>query len=178
MKGKIIKPKEKQQKNLIGSILLLILGIVLVTNSNIVVIIAFQIIGIIIILYGVFKLYQYLNLKKQFKIEDNDKLTYAILSIAIGLLIILLASIIEVGLRFILGFYLILTGLSKLTIALEIKDMKQQMARTNLIGGILFLVLGIYTIFVANTALIIIGILFIITAIVDFINYFTNQKKG
>lgn len=169
------KTKENRKKGLFGSILLLLLGIILITNSNSIVTFAFQIIGAIVITYGIFQIIKYLNLKKQFKIEDSETLMSGIIKITIGLLIILLASILEVGLRYILGIYLIMNGINKLWIASSLSERKSKFFINNIVNGSIFILLGLYTILIANAALVFVGILLIISAIFDIFSY--SQKK-
>ncbi len=174
MKEKLIKPKNKQKTNSINSIILLILGIILATNSNKIITLGFQLIGICIITFGIYKIIKYINLKKQFKIEDSETMISGIITITVGILIVVLASILEIGLRYIIGFYLILNALGKIMIAKTILDHKNPIFISNTIASIILLILGLYTIFVANAALIIVGIFLIISSLVDL---FTNLKK-
>lgn len=175
----LITPKDKQKstKGLIESIILLILGIVLVTNSNSIVTITFQIIGALTIVIGIYRIMRYMNLKKQFKTEDTESLTSGIIIIAVGLLIILLASILEVGLRYIIGIYLIWSGINKTIIASTLKNYDQKLFTIRMITGIIYITLGLYTILIANAALIIIGILLIISSLFDIIACLKNKKK-
>lgn len=175
MKGKIIKPQKNSNK-LISSILLLILGIILITNSNQIVTIAFQIIGIIIIIYGLYRIFHYISLKKQFKMEDNDSLITGIISITIGILLILLASIIEVGLRYLIGFFLILNGLNKIVTYLNFQTKTSYLLLGNLFIGIILILFGLYTIFIANAALIIVGIILTFSAIWDIVLIIQKKK--
>lgn len=176
MKEKLIVPNSKEKRGFLESIILLILGVVLVTNSSSIVTLTFQIIGAFIIAYGIYKILRYISLKKQFKIEETETLTTGIITTAIGLILILVASILEVGLRYILGFYLILNGLSKVSIALQIKDSQSKIFISNLTAGIIFILIGLYTIFVANAALILIGIILIVSSIYDIIIYIKNKR--
>lgn len=175
MKTVLITPKEKQKKGLIESIILLVLGIILVTNSNSIVTMAFQIIGILIILFGIYRILGYFKLKKQFNQIDSEALISGILIITTGIIILLLASILEVGLRYIIGIYLLGNGISKLLIATHLKEISKQLFITRMITGIIYIILGLYTILIANAALVIIGILLIISSSFDIITYF--QKK-
>lgn len=174
MKGKIIKPNEANKKEIVQTIILLILGIILVTNSNQIVTIAFQIIGALIITFGVYKIIRYISLKNQFKMEDTEMLTAGIITIAIGLILILIASVIEIGLRYLIGIYLIMNGISKLMISTNIS---MNNTKSNMIAAIIYIGLGLYTIFIANAAFVIIGILLIISSLFDIVTYFTNKKR-
>lgn len=174
MKGKIIKPNEKKKKGIIESIILLILGIVLVTNSNQIVTMIFQIIGVVIILYGIYKLFHYISLKKQFKMEDSETLITCIIAITIGLLMILLASVLEVGLRYLIGFYLVLNGISKLILYLHLTNHNNKLLYGNIAISSIYILLGLYTIFIANAAFVVVGILLIISSIFDLLNNIKN----
>lgn len=175
MKGKIIVPNQTQNYNWISILASFIIGIILVTNSNGIVTIAFQIIGAFIALFGIFRLIQFFNIKKQFKTEDNNALISGIIGITIGLLIVLLASVIEVGLRYVLGLFLILNGLNKLGFALTYKNTNKKKYITSITESIILILFGLYTIFFANAALIIIGILLILSAIIDIFSIITNK---
>lgn len=175
MKGKIIIPTQNKNYNLVSCIVSFIIGIVLVTNSNSIVTIAFQLIGAIILLYGIYNLIQFFNIRKQFKTEDNNALMSGIISITIGLLIILLAGVLEIGLRYIIGLFLIINGVSKLNIALILKKENNKNFITSLIVSIILIIFGLHTIFVANAALIIIGILLILSAVFDLIKYVSKK---
>lgn len=177
MKAKLIKPNSQNSKNIIQSIILLILGIILITNSNQIVTVTFQIIGALIIAFGIYKIFRYISLKNQFKIEDTEALTTGIITIAIGLMLILLASIIDIGLRYLLGIYLILNGFNKLIMTRNIKDISIKLGKSNIIMAVIYILLGLYTIFVANVAFVIIGILLIISSSFDIITYLQIKKR-
>ena len=177
MKEKLIKPNDKNKKGMIQSVILLILGIILVTNSNQIVTIAFQIIGAFIIAFGVYKIIRYISIKNQFKIEDANLLTTGIITIAVGLILILIASIIEIGLRYLLGIYLILNGISKMMLITNIKDVSNNITKSNIIASAIYILLGLYTIFIANAAFVIIGILLIISSSFDIITYLDIKKR-
>lgn len=175
MHTEIIKPNEKKNYNLITTIILLVLGLVLITNSNTFVTIAFEIVGAFIILFGLYRTFRYMSLKKQFKVEDNDALISGIISITVGLLIILLAGVLEVGLRYIIGFYLLFSGINKISLGLRIKDIQKKLSITYFIEGGILGIIGLYTILFANAALIIVGILMVLSSIFDLISYFKNK---
>ena len=63
MKGKIIIPNQTKNTKVIASLITLVLGIILVTNSNQIVTITFQIIGGFIILFGIYHFLKYFKIK-------------------------------------------------------------------------------------------------------------------
>ena len=64
MKVTVIKD-EPQKNNIISSIFLLILGIILTFNSKSLIVFIFNICGLLIFLYGIYKMYHYYALKKK-----------------------------------------------------------------------------------------------------------------
>ncbi len=176
MKGKIITNQENQKKSILLSIIILLIGIVLVTNSNQIVIIGFQCIGACILLFGIYELIRFFTIKKQLKTEIQSLLLNGVMCSIIGLLTILGASILELGLRYIIGFYLILSGVNKIGNAFLWRKDSSNIFYIYLIEGLILTGFGLYTVFYANAALMLIGVLLIISSIFDFITYFKVKK--
>lgn len=168
MKTEIIKPKKqkKDNSNLVTPIIYLIIGIILAFKSNEAIQLLFYIIGILIIVYGVKSLVDYYKNKSivQFK---NVNLSIAVISIILGVLIILLSETLEVSIRYLLGFFLIYMGISRLLTSISFNDYKNW----STVSNILLIILGIYSIFISNAILVFIGWLLIINAIILFIDY-------
>lgn len=168
MKTEIIKPKKpkKDNSNLVTPIIYLIIGIILAFKSNEAIQLLFYIIGILIIVYGVKSLVDYYKNKSivQFK---NVNLSIAVISIILGVLIILLSETLEVSIRYLLGFFLIYMGISRLLTSISFNDYKNWTTVSN----VLLIILGIYSIFISNAILVFIGWLLIINAVILFIDY-------
>lgn len=171
IKPKKVKEKEAKKLEILGPLLMLIVGIILFTNSSKAVIFVFYCIGILIILFGTYHLISYYRLKKEVKIEDNQKLVLGSSSIFIGIVTILLASAIETFLRFILGAILIINGIQKTILSLN------QRNYIVLTEGILFIGIGLYTILAENIVFQIVGVLLIVSSVIDFVNFVKMQKN-
>ena len=183
-KVELIKPKSKKQekneqdlknsfnknKKLISPILMGIVGFIFLTNSNTIIIYACYILGAIIAGFGIYNIIKYIQLKNQLKIEDSVKLNTGIISIAIGLLVILLSSVIETFLNIIIGAWLIITGVTKLIGISELYSIDKKTANLNIIEAIIVIAMGLYSIFFQNIVLTIIGIWMIIGAGIDLYN--------
>lgn len=178
-KTTLIKPKktkknkkDEENKNLkiLGPILLLILGIILLTNSSKAVIIVFYCIGAIFILVGLYNLLLYYKTKKELNIEDNNKLVLGSTTLFIGIMVLLLSGAIETFLRFIIGIILIYNGLKNVIISLRNRNY------ITLIIGIVLIGMGLYTILAENIIFQIIGALLIISSIVEFIGLLSTKK--
>ena len=183
-KVELIKPKSKKQekkeqdlkdsfnknKKFISPVLMGIVGFIFLTNSNTIIIYACYILGAIIAGFGIYNIIKYIQLKNQLKIEDSVKLNTGIISIAIGLLVILLSSVIETFLNIIIGTWLIITGITKLIGISELYSVDKKTANLNIIEAIIVIAMGLYSIFFQNIVLTIIGIWMIIGAGIDLYN--------
>ncbi len=165
-----------QDSSLVYSIILLILGIFLTLNANGVLNIVFDILGSLVMIYGVYKLVMALKLKKDFKAINNSLMSSSIMSLIFGLLIIILSQVLINAINVVTGIWLIFTGISKLNVALSIGSIKEKDFIVSLISSILIIGLGLYTIMSQNVVLTIIGILLIIYSVIDIINYIVRNK--
>ena len=176
MRVTIINDKKEKDNFPIGTILLLILGIFLTFNSEGVLGFVFILLGIGILLYGVYNFFKYYQVKNQFHFDDSRMMMSAISSCVIGLLTILLASFITNAISIITGIWLIFTGINKLSTAPLYKANKPSMYVAQLVVAVLFVILGVYSIFADNVVLMALGIILILYSIIDLINYFIQKK--
>ena len=164
MKTEIVKPKKeiKEVRSLLNPIIYLVLGLLLIFKSNEVMEFIFYVLGIIIIIYGIksFVLY-YQN--KDIVHYKNIHLTVAIASVIIGVLLIVLSGVLEASIRYVLGFFFIFMGISRLLTSISFNQYKS----LSTVSNIVLIVLGIY-----NIVLVIIGIILVINAVILFIDYF------
>ena len=169
MKAEIIKPKKekKESKNLLNPIIYLVLGLLLMFRSNKVVELLFYVLGIIVIIYGIKSFVLYYQNKEivQYK---NINLTIAVVSIIIGVLLIVLSGVLETSIRYVLGFFFIFMGVSRLLTSISFNNYKN----FSTVSNIILIALGIYSIFFSNAVLVIIGVILVINAIILFIDYF------
>lgn len=160
----IINPEKKRKAPLLLNFLTLILGFMLLTNNNKVVVITCYIIGGIAIVIGLFNLFS----KQLTKKEGNISL--GVYATVLGVLLFILGGTIEVTLRMIIGFWLILNGLSKLALAFKVKEKFVPF----LVLSIILIGAGMYCILVSNILLVVVGAFLIASATIDLYNYFFN----
>ena len=144
MKAEIIKPKKekKETKNLLNPIIYLVLGLLLMFKSNEVVELLFYVLGIIVIIYGIKSFILYYQNKEivQYK---NINLTIAIVSIIIGVLLIVLSGVLETSIRYVLGFFFIFMGISRLLTSISFNNYKN----FSTVSNIVLIALGIYIVY-------------------------------
>ena len=169
MKAEIIKPKKekKEARSLLNPIIYLVLGLLLMFRSNEVVELLFYVLGIIIIIYGIksFVLYYQNKDVVQYK---NINLTIAIASVIIGVLLIVLSGVLEASIRYVLGFFFIFMGISRILTSISFNNYKNFSTLSNIV----LIALGVYSIFFSNAVLVIIGVILVINAFILFIEYF------
>ena len=169
MKTEIIKPKKemKEARSLLNPIIYLVLGLLLVFKSNEVVELLFYVLGIIVIIYGIKSFVVYYQNKDVVQYK-NINLTIAIASVIIGVLLIVLSGVLEASIRYVLGFFFIFMGISRLLTSISFNNYEN----FSTISNIVLIALGIYSIFFSNAVLVIIGVILIINAVILFIEYF------
>ena len=176
LKVTIVNQKKKnKQRSLIYSIILLVLGIFLTFNSSGVLNTIFNIMGILVILFGIYRFFVYYRLKSQLKVDDSSILMSAIMSILYGVLIILLSNILTTTIQIVTGIWLLFVGISRLSEA-DITNIKDKRNLIAVIGAAIIILLGLYTIFSENVLFVALGIILIIYSILDIINYIRFAK--
>lgn len=174
--------KITQTKNdsfsLISAILFLILGIILISNPGGVIKFITYIIGAILVLLGLAKLFLYYKNKDNETVPNNyNNLTLAILLIVIGIIIMFCSSAIEFVIRLIMGGWLLYNGIVKLILAFKLKEINLNTWYIPLISSIVMLVCGLYTIIVTNVIGIAGGVVLVIYSISEIIQYIMVPKS-
>ena len=168
----VIKPdkgKSSESKSVITPILYLILGIILAFKNNEAVTIVFYLIGIIVIVYGIKALLEYYKYKELVQYRKIN-LSVGISSIVMGILLIVLAEVIEKSIRYVLGFFLIFLGVTRIMTQVSYG----KYLTTSLIINIALIILGIFSIFISNVILVAAGWILMANALILFIEYFKN----
>lgn len=160
----IINPEKKKKSPLLICLLTLVLGCMLLTNNNKVVVWTCYIIGAIALIIGLYNLFAKYIAKK----EGN--VSVGIYSIILAILLFILAGTIEVTLRMIIGIWLIINGLSKLALAFKVKEKFVPF----LVLSLILIIAGMYCILVSNVILVVVGAFLIVSATIDLYNYFFN----
>lgn len=167
----IIKPKKEKQNKLstdliITPIVYLILGVILAFFSNEAVELVFYVLGIIAMIYGAKSLLSWYQNRDTIQYK-NINLSMGIVSILIGLGLIIFSRFLEAGIRYVIGFFMIYFGLTKLMMQMGLG------AKPNLsyVSNIALIVMGVFSIFWSNVILVIIGWLLIINAVLLFLEY-------
>lgn len=170
MNNLIIK---KDKSSIVTSLLFLILGICLLINPAGMVKFITYIIGIIFVVYGSIKLYNYYKAKETI---SNIQLTLGITAIVVGIIIMFCNGVIEFVIRLVMGGFILANGINKLIVALNSKETNNKWTSL-LVIAIILIVAGLYMILKSNIVLSSIGIVLIIYSSVDLISYIMYPKN-
>lgn len=165
------------QSSLISSIFFFILGAILFTSADKVVSFISIGIGIILAVIGIFNLVIYfINIKKE-NIVKKSTIVISIITLAFAFIFIFFSNVVEQFIRFIIGAWILLTGITRLINVLAMNP-KNKKFLPLLIVSILLMIVGIYTIVISNIFLSTIGIIMMIYAAIEIIGYIFYTKDN
>lgn len=163
------------QSSLISSIIFFILGAILFTNSDKVVSFISIAIGILLAVVGIINLTIYIY---QVKKEIPTKKSYiatAVITLILSVIFIFFSDIVEQFIRFIIGAWILLTGITRFINCLAMNT-KSRKFLPLLIVSILLMITGVYTIVVSNILLEGIGLIMMIYAAIEIVGYIFYTK--
>lgn len=171
---KVLNKVSKDPSNLINSVLFLLIGIILFSNPNGIISFISYIIGIVVIIIGIVKILSAVKNKNDSSYDAT--LTLGIICIVLGIILIFCGSIIELIFRFFIGGWILLSGINKLVLALNLKNISDSWIRI-LIISILLIIIGLYVIIKSNLVFSSIGLIMIIYSAISIIGYFLTPKQ-
>ena len=162
--------------NLISAIIFFILGAIMFTSPDVMIVVISRVIGSIIAIIGVFNcIKNYIEVKKD-NTTSSIGMISGIIGIVIGLVFISLASVIEALIRFLIGGWILFIGVNRLINVLYLKKQKTKFI-VLLIVAILLIGASLYTILEANLAFQAIGLVLMIYAILEIFSYIFCKKE-
>lgn len=151
--------------SLISSLVMMIIGVILINNSEMLVNTIAWMVGCLLILAGIFR--SILSYRNQ---ELNSmSLYFSIILLIVGILLIAIPSIVNVMIKIVFGAWILFAGVERLVLAMTMKMMgDNKSCNTFLITSLLIIVLGILVLINLYD---LIGWFLIIYAVMDIINY-------
>lgn len=168
--------KKATQANVLVSIAFILLGLMLAFKPDTTFSLIVNIIGCIIIIFGIVKIFNYLKLKKEFNLFEYD-LLFGIVGIVLGLVVIVFGRDVANIFRVIIGIWIIYNAILKIQISLYLKRGVAPVWSYTLIGAVLMLVCGLFITFKTNAVISTIGIFVIIYAVMDLIENLITLKN-
>ena len=171
---KFLKIK-KDSFSLLSAILFLILGIILIPNPDSIITFVAYILGAIFVFLGGIKIFTYFKNKE----ENPNNYTNLGLGIALailGIITMFCSGVIALMIRVIMGGWLLYNGIIKLILSFKLKETNLDKWYIPLIGAILMIICGLYTVIVENIILKGGGIILVIYSVIEIVQYIIVPK--
>ncbi len=164
------------QSSLLSSILFFILGAILFTSADKLLNIVSIIIGTLFATGATISLIIYfIQCRKPNGIPKNGNLIFGIVAFILAIIFIFFSNIVEQAIRFVVGGWILLTGILRLVNVLSMPTKDKKFIQLLIVAGLLIFI-GIYTIVVELFGLDLIGIVMMLYAGVEIIGYILYSK--
>lgn len=156
--------------SIITSLIFAIIGLIIAYNPNTTFQIISYVIGALFIAFGVLKILEYFKTKGSYDLY-NYELTYGIIAVLIGLVVIVWSEMIETLLRILVGIWIIYSGAMRLGLALKLQklDSDNRIWVVVLLIALAILFCGLFIIANPGTLIATIGIIMVVYAVMDII---------
>lgn len=172
MQSIVIKSYETK-KSIVQPIVFLIIGLLLFFNPGGITEFVSYIFGGAFMAIGIMK---FVADSRRLNKTTGDTF-YSALMIVLGIIFIFFSSTIEFLIRLAIGVWIIVNALNTIAIGANLVKIDKNSVVTLIIGFIL-LVMGLYIIFVSNLILQTIGLILVIYAVLEIVDYFYIQAKN
>ena len=161
---------------LVISILFFILGAVMYTKPEFIILVFSYVIGGLIILFGIYYcIKNYVEIKNNKETSSKDMIIGLTL-VVVGLIFIFLANVIEALVRLIIGGYILFIGITRFISSLYMKKDTRFFVSLGL--SLLLIAGGLYTILEANLAFQTIGIVIMAYSVIEIIGFIFNHDNN
>lgn len=162
---------------LLTSIALFIIGALLFNDPGEIIETISKIFGVVLSVVGLFRIVLYVRRKNKGLATPNLTLASAITFLIVGLLFVFLAGAFETAIRFIIGAWILLSGIHKLIAIITIGSQNKNFA-SMLIISIVLIFLGGYIILVQNLVASVIGLIMMIYSAIEIASYIIYKVSG
>ena len=163
------------QSSLISSIIFFIIGAILFSNADRVIEIITIAIGIILATTSIISLVIYYFKLKKNNHSETGNLALGIVTFILAIIFIFFSSLVEQFIRFIIGGWILFSGIIRLINALS-SGKRNTTFIPLLIVSVLLILVGIYTIVVGDVILSTIGLIMMIYAVIEIAGFIFYSK--
>ncbi len=178
---KLIERKLKQlnKESILASIFAVVLGFMMILFSNVVSDIIIYLLGGILIIRGIVKMYYYFKYQGGYNVYNYD-LSFGIFNIIFGILCFVFRSELQSLFRIIIGIFIIYEGILKISLSTRLYYIDSSVGFLSYLLSIIIILCGIFVIFNEGIVITTIGyilIAFSIMNIVESIIFNRNLNK-
>ena len=154
--------------NILIEVIFAILGIAIISQPDAAMKIIATLLGIVFIVAGAIKIIEYFSSKARNEFINYD-LIYGIVAVVIGLITITYSSALEFIFRITLGIWIIYSGALRLSFGAKLRIVNPTMGIYSLLIAVVIIISGIIIAFTQNAAIVAVGVITLIYAILDLI---------
>ncbi len=160
--------KKSGWTDMLVSLVFAIIGIFMITKTDLALKIISYILGGTFILIGIIKIIDYFLSKGKYDFYNYDMI-YGMIAIIIGLVTIFCSGLIESMFRIIIALWIIYSGLVRLSLSLKLHTAEISIWNVSLILSIIMIIGGLYMLLQNGALITTIGILMLMYAIIELI---------
>ena len=164
----------KEKSSFISGILFFFFGLFVFLNPDMIVKFISYFIGGVLIALGLYKTVNYYVQDKKNGIVNTNELGFGVTIAILGILLVCLAGTIEFLTRVIIGAWLIVSGLSRISSTFYTTDRGSKFYSL-IVVGLIYIGGGLYTIIDSNLPFKILGIFMMVYGVIDFMGYFVYK---
>ena len=155
-----------------------ILGIIIAYNPNTTFQIISNVLGGILIAYGVIKIIEYFKMKDVNSLYSSE-LSFGIIAALFGIVVIVCSDMIETMIRILIGIWIVYSGVMRLGLAIRLQkfDSDNRIWVPVLFIALAMLLCGIYIIASPGAVMMTIGIIMVVYAVMDIIEEIIFMKN-
>lgn len=161
--------KRGGQISIIESIIFGIIGFILYAKAEAATVIATNLIGIALIVFGIGKMVVYFVMKEDEFESISYEYVYGLMAILIGIIVIRYNTALESLFRIIIGVWILYTSLIKLALTLKMRSLDTEAWVVSLVLSVIMFIFGLFIVFNAGVIIKTVGIMMIIYSIIDII---------
>ena len=150
------------------SITFAIIGVFMITKTNLVIQILSYVLGGLFIAIGLVKIIDYFLSKGKYDFYNYD-LVYGVIDIIIGFVMIFCNGLIESMFRFIIAFWITYSGIIRLSLSLKLHTAKVNIWIFSLLLSIIMIIAGLFMFFQSGALIFTIGIIMLAYSLIDLI---------
>lgn len=154
--------------NVLIEVIFAILGIAIISQPDAAMKIIATLLGIVFVVAGVIKIIEYFSSKARNEFISYE-LIYGIVAVVIGLITITYSNALEFIFRITLGIWIIYSGALRLSLAVKLRTVNQSIGLYSLLIAVLIIIGGIAVAFTQNAAIVAVGVITFIYAILDLV---------
>ena len=164
--------------SIITSLGFAILGLIIAYNPNTTFQIISNVLGAILIAYGVIKILEYLKMKDINSLYSTE-VSFGIIAVLLGIVVIICSDMIEAMIRVLIGIWIVYSGCMRFVLAIKLQkfDSDNRIWIPGLIIAIIMLICGMYIITSTGAIIMTIGIFMVIYGVLDIIEEVIFMKN-